>query len=312
MKLFEGSICDVEGIEVGHAANERARTGCTVVLCRAGAVGGVDVRGGAPGTRETDLLRPGHLVERVHAILLSGGSAFGLDAAGGVMRWLEENGVGLDVGVAHVPIVPGAVIFDLGVGDPSVRPDAQMGYDACARASAANARQGAVGAGCGATVGKLLGPAYAMDSGLGTAGVRLPGGVMVGALMVVNALGDVIDPAEQTVIAGTKSPEGRGFADSTALIKAAPPKAMAGTNTTIGVVATNARLTGAQVNRLASAAHNGLALTIRPCHTMLDGDTVFALSAGTMEAEFNAVMQAAVEATAMAVQNAVARHRTQA
>lgn len=312
MKLFEGSICDVEGIEVGHAANERARTGCTVVLCRAGAVGGVDVRGGAPGTRETDLLRPGHLVERVHAILLSGGSAFGLDAAGGVMRWLEENGVGLDVGVAHVPIVPGAVIFDLGVGDPSVRPDAQMGYDACAKASAANARQGAVGAGCGATVGKLLGPAYAMDSGLGTAGVRLPGGVMVGALMVVNALGDVIDPAEQTVIAGTKSPEGRGFADSTALIKAAPPKAMAGTNTTIGVVATNARLTGAQVNRLASAAHNGLALTIRPCHTMLDGDTVFALSAGTVEAEFNAVMQAAVEATAMAVQNAVARHRTQA
>jgi len=240
------------------------------------------VRGGAPGTRETDLLRPGHLVERVHAILLSGGSAFGLDAAGGVMRWLEENGIGLDVGVAHVPIVPGAVIFDLGVGDPSVRPDAQMGYDACAKASAANARQGAVGAGCGATVGKLLGPAYAMDSGLGTAGVRLPGGVMVGALMVVNALGDVIDPAEQTVIAGTKSPEGRGFADSTALIKAAPPKAMAGTNTTIGVVATNARLTGAQVNRLASAAHNGLALTIRPCHTMLDGDTVFALSAGTV------------------------------
>ncbi len=312
MKLFEGSICDVEGIEVGHAANERARTGCTVVLCRAGAVGGVDVRGGAPGTRETDLLRPGHLVERVHAILLSGGSAFGLDAAGGVMRWLEENGIGLDVGVAHVPIVPGAVIFDLGVGDPSVRPDAQMGYDACAKASAANARQGAVGAGCGATVGKLLGPAYAMDSGLGTAGVRLPGGVMVGALMVVNALGDVIDPAEQTVIAGTKSPEGRGFADSTALIKAAPPKAMAGTNTTIGVVATNARLTGAQVNRLASAAHNGLALTIRPCHTMLDGDTVFALSAGTVETEFNAVMQAAVEATAMAVQNAVARHRTQA
>jgi L-aminopeptidase/D-esterase-like protein len=312
VKLFEGSICDVEGIEVGHAANERARTGCTVVLCRAGAVGGVDVRGGAPGTRETDLLRPGHLVERVHAILLSGGSAFGLDAAGGVMRWLEENGIGLDVGVAHVPIVPGAVIFDLGVGDPSVRPDAQMGYDACAKASAANARQGAVGAGCGATVGKLLGPAYAMDSGLGTAGVRLPGGVMVGALMVVNALGDVIDPAEQTVIAGTKSPEGRGFADSTALIKAAPPKAMAGTNTTIGVVATNARLTGAQVNRLASAAHNGLALTIRPCHTMLDGDTVFALSAGTVETEFNAVMQAAVEATAMAVQNAVARHRTQA
>jgi L-aminopeptidase/D-esterase-like protein len=312
VKLFEGSICDVEGIEVGHAANERARTGCTVVLCRAGAVGGVDVRGGAPGTRETDLLRPGHLVERVHAILLSGGSAFGLDAAGGVTRWLEENGVGLDVGVAHVPIVPGAVIFDLGVGDPSVRPDAQMGYDACGKASATNARQGAVGAGCGATVGKLLGPAYAMDSGLGTASVRLPGGVAVGALMVVNALGDVIDPAEQTVIAGTKSPEGRGFADSTALIKAAAPKAVAGTNTTVGVVATNARLTGAQANRLASAAHNGLALTIRPCHTMLDGDTLFALSAGSIEAEFNAVMQAAVEATAMAVQNAVARHRTQA
>ncbi len=187
-----------------------------------------------------------------------------------------------------------------------------MGYDACARASAANARQGAVDAGCGAAVEQAPGSAYAMDSGLGTAGVRLPGGVMVGALMVVNALGDVIDPAEQTVIAGTKSPEGRGFADSTALIKAAPPKAMAGTNPPIGVVATNARLTGAQVNRLASAAHNGLALTIRPCHTMLDGDTVFALSAGTVEAEFNAVMQAAVEATAMAVQNAVARHRTQA
>jgi L-aminopeptidase/D-esterase-like protein len=273
-----------------------------------GAVAGVDVRGGAPGTRETDLLRPGQLVESVHAVVLAGGSAFGLDAACGVMRYLEENGIGFEVGVARVPIVPAAVIFDLGVGDPAVRPDAEMGYAACRNASDRNNEQGAAGAGCGATVGKMLGPEYAMDSGVGTGSIQLPGGVVVGAVMVVNALGDVFDPVSQAIIAGTKNPGG-GFADSARLIKAGALQGRAGANTTIGVVATNARLDCAQANRLASVAHNGLALSIRPCHTMLDGDTIFALSTGDKEAGFNAVMQAAVEAVSMAVQNAVARHR---
>ncbi|MFZ5974180.1 MAG: P1 family peptidase [Bacillota bacterium] len=305
----KGGICDVAGIEVGHAQDGKARTGCTVILCRAGAVAGVDVRGGAPGTRETDLLRPGRLVEKVHAVVLAGGSAFGLDAAGGVMRYLEEKGIGFDVGVARVPIVPAAVIFDLGVGDPAVRPDAQMGYAACRNASRGNTEQGAVGAGCGATVGKALGPEYAMDGGIGTASVELQGGITVGAAVAVNALGDVIDPVSQAIIAGARNPDGIGFADSAQIIKAGASKAAIGANTTIGVVATNARLGCAQANRLASVAHNGLAMCIRPCHTMLDGDTIFALSTGDAEADFNAVMQAAVEAVCMAVQNAVARHR---
>lgn len=307
--MFMGSLCDVPGIEVGHAQDYKARTGCTAVLCRAGASAGADVRGAAPGTRETDLLRPGHLVDRIHAVVLAGGSAFGLDAAGGVMRYLEENGIGLDTGVARVPIVPAAVIFDLGVGDPGVRPGAGMGYAACTNASDKDVGQGAVGAGCGATVGKVLGPGHATDSGIGTASVRLPGGITVGALLVVNALGDVIDPVTQAIIAGTKRPDGSGFSDSAALIKAGTPQAAAGTNTTIGVVATDAKLTTAQANRLAAVAHNGLALCIRPCHTMLDGDTIFALSTGEKVAEFNAVMQAAVEAVSMAVLNAVGGQR---
>ncbi|NLT17717.1 MAG: P1 family peptidase [Clostridiales bacterium] len=302
-------ICGVDGIEVGHAQDEKARTGCTVVLCKGGAVAGVDVRGGAPGTRETDLLRPGFLVERVHAVLLAGGSAFGLDAAGGVMRYLEENGAGFDAGAAKVPIVPAAVIFDLGVGDPSVRPDAAMGYAACRNASAHDVKQGAVGAGCGATVGKALGPENAMDGGVGTASVVLPGGAVVGAIVAVNALGDVIDPDTQAVVAGAKHPDGTGFANSASLIKAGAVRAAAGANTTIGVVATDAALDCAKVNRLASAAHDGLARCIRPCHTMLDGDTLFALSAGEKKAEINAVMEAAAEAVSMAVLNAVARHR---
>ena len=307
--MLSGCICDVDGIEVGHAQDEKARTGCTVVLCKGGAVAGVDVRGGAPGTRETDLLRPGYLVERVHAVLLSGGSAFGLDAAGGVMRYLEENGIGFDTGVAKVPIVPAAVLFDLGVGDPSVRPEAAMGYAACKNASGRTAAQGAVGAGCGATVGKALGPRNAMDGGVGTACVVLPGGVRVGAIVAVNALGDVIDPHTQAVVAGARKPDGTGFADSVAVLMAGAAQAAPGANTTIGVVATDAKLDCAQANHLASTAHDGLARCIRPCHTLLDGDTLFALSSGEKTAEINAVMAAATEAVTKAVLGAVARHR---
>ncbi len=264
-------ITDIPGIRVGHDTNLEAGTGCTVILCDTPAVGGVDVRGGAPATRETDLLRPLHMVEEVHAILLTGGSAFGLDAAGGVMRYLEEHGVGFDVGVARVPIVPAAAIFDLGLGSASIRPDAEAGYRACACASAGPVEQGNVGGGTGATVGKMLHPALAMKGGLGSASTKLASGALVGALVVVNALGDIIDPQTQQVIAGTRHIAG----DGDALFSSSPFG-----NTTIAVVATSASLTKEEANKVAQMAHNGLAQTIRPAHTMFDGDTVFALALG--------------------------------
>ncbi len=261
-------ITDVPGIRVGHDTNLEAATGCTVVLCAHPAVGGVDVRGGAPATRETDVLRPMYMVEEVHGVLLTGGSAFGLDAASGVMRYLEEQGQGFDTGFARVPIVPAAAIFDLALGSARVRPDAEAGYRACQQASSEATLQGNIGAGTGATVGKLSGPAFMMKGGLGSASIQLDDELIVGAIVVVNAVGDVIDPHNQQVIAGARNSQGGTISGS--------PFG----NTTIAVIATNAALRKNEINKVAQMAHNGLALTLRPAHTMFDGDTVFALALG--------------------------------
>ena len=271
---MHNDITDIPGIRVGHDTHLEAGTGCTVILCDPPAIGGVDVRGGAPATRETDLLRPMHLVDSVHAIVLTGGSAFGLDAASGVVRYLEERQIGYDVGVAKVPIVPAAAIFDLAFGSATIRPDAEAGYRACQQASAEATQQGNVGAGTGATVGKMLGPAFAMKGGLGSASTTLADGVRVGAIVVVNAFGNILDPQTQQVIAGGRPPLSTGET---------PDSANPFGNTTIAVVATDASLTKEEINKVAQMAHNGLAQAIRPAHTLFDGDTVFAIALGPRE-----------------------------
>ncbi len=274
-----GAITDVAGLSVGHYTDPRRPTGCSVVLVPAGAVAGVDVRGAAPGTRETDLLSPTNTVDRVHAVLLSGGSAFGLDAASGVMRWLDEHGIGLAVGTARVPIVPAAVLFDLLVGDARIRPDAAAGYAACQAAGMQAPAEGSVGAGAGALVGKVFGHERAMKGGIGTASVRVDG-VTVGALVACNALGDVVDPDTGRLLAGARTADGQGLMDTRRALLAGEPPApvLAGSNTTIGVIATDAALTKVQATRLAQAGHDGLARTIHPVHTVADGDTLFALA----------------------------------
>ncbi len=306
--MHPGLLSDVPGLRVGHHTDARRPTGCTVVLCEAGAVCGVDVRGGAPGTRETDLLRPENRVDRVHAVLLTGGSAFGLDAAGGVMRWLEERGHGFPVGPARVPIVPAAVLFDLWVGDPGIRPGADAGYAACEAAGPGPAAQGSVGAGAGATVGKLFGMDRAMKGGIGSASIRV-GGVTVAALVAVNATGDIVDPAAGRIVAGARGADGSGLAGSVAAFLRGEwsERLRAGTATTIGVVATDAQLDKAQAHKLASMAHDGLARTIHPAHTPLDGDTLFALATGTggRTVDLTVLGTLAAEVTARAVLNAV-------
>ncbi|GHC90732.1 peptidase S58 [Pseudorhodoferax aquiterrae] len=304
-----GAITDVAGIAVGHFTDFRRPTGCSVVLARGGAVAGVDVRGAAPGTRETDLLAPSNLVERVHAVMLAGGSAFGLAAADGAMRWLEEQGVGLDVRFATVPLVPAAVLFDLPLGDARIRPDAAAGYAACAAASHDVPAQGNVGAGAGAMVGKVFGAARAMKGGIGTASVRVDG-VTVGALVAANPLGDVVDPATGRVVAGARTADGRALLDTRRALLAgeAPRPILAGTNTTLAVIATDAAITKPQAHRLAQAGHDGLARTINPVHTMSDGDTVFALATGLAQAPAPGMMvlaTMAAEAVARAVLQAV-------
>lgn len=302
-------ITDVAGITVGHATGEEALTGCTVVLCEAGAVGGVDVRGSAPGTRETDLMRPMTLVQRVHGVLLTGGSAFGLGAADGVMRYLEERGAGFETGVPGVPkipLVPAAVIFDLRVGDHRARPTAQMAYDACRRAGRA-VEEGSVGAGTGATVGKLLGAASAMKGGVGSWSVTLPGGTVVGALAVVNAFGDVLDDRAGTVLAGARDPGGVGFLDMAKTLQSIEVVAGMGIgeNTTLAVVATDARLSKEEANWLARVAHDGLARVISPVHTLYDGDTIFALSTGDKKSNLLSLGVATVDTVAEAVKRGV-------
>ncbi len=302
------SITDVAGIEVGHFTDSRRPTGCSVVIARDGAVGGVDVRGAAPGTRETDLLHPTHLIERVHAILLAGGSAWGLDAASGVVAWLEEQDVGMPVGPVRLPLVPAAVLFDLLVGDAKIRPDALAGRRACEAASKNPPDQGNVGAGTGAAIGKVFGIARAMKGGIGSASVTVDG-VTVGALVACNALGDVMDPDTAQVIAGARSKNGKALIDTRrALLRGElPTPHLAGTNTTIGVIATDAILTKAQASRLATVGHDGLARSINPVHTMSDGDTLFALGTGLSGKSPGMMLLCtmAAEATARAVVRAI-------
>lgn len=306
--LAGGSITDVAGLSVGHHTDARRPTGCTVLLCPQGAVCGVDVRGGAPGTRETDLLKSENTVQQVHGLLLTGGSAFGLDAASGVMRWLDEQGHGLPVGPARVPIVPAAVLFDLWLGDARIRPDAQAGYAACQAASAQPPLQGSVGAGAGATVGKIFGIERAMRGGIGTASMQL-GPITVAALIAVNAIGDVID-ADGSVLAGSLGDDRRPAGSTAALLAGRGPQriidAMAGQATTIGVVATDAKLSKTQANKLAALAHHGLSRAISPL-TMNDGDALFALATGTAghAGDLGTLGVMAAEVVARAIRNAV-------
>ena len=306
--MFPGAITDVAGLRVGHFTDPRRPTGCTVLLCEQGVVAGVDVRGAAPGTRETDLLHPLATIEVVHALLLTGGSAFGLAAADGVMRWLEDRGHGVQVGAARVPIVPAAVLFDLWIGDARIRPDAAAGYAACEAASSNHPTQGNVGAGAGASVGKLFGTERAMKGGIGSASIKV-GAITVAALVAVNAVGDVVDPATGRVIAGARTDDGKQPLDIMAALcdGQLPAPLMAGMATTIGIVATDARLTKAQTNKLAAMAHAGLARSINPVHTASDGDALFALATGgSGKAGHLTVLGAlAAEVTARAVLNAV-------
>ncbi len=313
IQVPQGAITDVPGIEVGHSTETRRPTGCTVVMAREGAVAGVDVRGAAPGTRETDVLHPSNLVEKIHAVVLSGGSAWGLDAATGAVRWLEEQGVGLDVGVARLPLVSAAVLFDLQVGDARIRPDAAAGYAACVAAGRQPPAEGNVGAGTGASVGKLFGMQWAMKGGIGTASVCVDG-ITVGALIACNAVGDVVDPETGQPLAGARSSDGTGLRNMRqALLRGESPAALlAGSNTTIGVIATDAVLTKPQAQRLAMVGHDGLARAIHPVHTLLDGDTLFALSTGASGRTAHPVVLAtmATEAVARATLRAVLMARS--
>ncbi|MCI0484911.1 MAG: P1 family peptidase, partial [candidate division NC10 bacterium] len=299
-------ITAVEGIRVGHASDCDACTGCTVILCEGGAVGGVDVRGWASGPRELDALGSHHLVAQVHGILLAGGSAFGLDAAAGVMRYLEERGIGFDVGVTKVPIVPGAILFDLGIGDSRTRPDAAMGYRACQAARADSVEEGSVGVGTGATVGKLFGVRHAMKGGVGTASVELPTGIRVGALAAVNAFGDVRDPSTGAILAGARDPDTGKLADTVLQMKQGRlRRAFYVQSTTLAVIATNARLNKAEAILVARMGQGGLTRTISPVHTTFDGDVIFSLATGQVEGDANLVGQVGAEMVVEAVLRAV-------
>jgi len=309
--VLPDAITAIPGLRVGHWTDRRAATGCTVVLHEGGAVAAVDVRGGAPGTRETDLLRPGNLVERIHAVLLSGGSAFGLDAAAGVMRYLEERGVGLPTPGGLVPIVVGAVLYDLSIGRSDVRPDAAAGYAACRAAKSGRIAQGSVGAGCGATVGKALGMERAVKGGIGTASEGTADGIIVGALVAVNCLGEVVDPDSGRILAGPRDEKG-GFLSTLDILQRGPASALSGgfANSAIGVVATNARLNREQAYRLAVMAHDGLARAVRPAHTPVDGDLFFSLATGATEAAADITTLGAL--AARAVERAIVRAVTEA
>ena len=307
-RVLKDAIIDVPGIKVGHSQDLKAGTGCTVVICEKGATTGVDVRGGAPGTRETDLLNPVNLVDKAHAIYLGGGSAFGLDGASGVMKYLEEKGIGFDVVLTKVPIVPGAVLFDLAVGDYRIRPDARMGYDACLKASEEEVMQGNVGAGTGATVGKIFGGLRCMKSGLGTASFKSQAQeLIVGAIVAVNCFGDVVDPESGKIIAGVLSEDKKEFANTMSFLRNFPQRSESNfsKNTTIGVVATNATLTKAGATKVAMMAQDGYARTISPAHTMFDGDTIFCMATGEVEAGVNIVGAIAAEVMARAIVKAV-------
>lgn len=304
--MIEIDLTAIPGFEIGHAQNIEGASGCTVILCSKGATAGVDVRGGGPASRETELLKPVNMVEQVHAVMLSGGSAYGLDAGAGAMRYLEERGIGFDVGVGVVPIVCGASLFDLVVGDPKCRPDQAMGYEACLNAGSGAVAQGNVGAGTGASVGKFQGPEHMMKSGLGTYAVEI-GDLMVGAIVAVNALGDVVEVDTGNLLAGMLNQEKTAILSTQKVMfqQYATNKNVFSGNTTIGCILTNAKLTKNQATKIASIAHNGFARTIRPVHTMADGDTIFTLSMGEVDVLPDAVGALAAEVMAKAVNRAV-------
>lgn len=303
---MRNAITDVPGIKVGHASDFNGYTGCTVILCENGAVCGIDIRGSASGTRQVDPLNVNHIVDKIDAILLCGGSSFGLDAAQGVMEYLEKKGVGFDAGVKKIPIVPTAVIFDLTFGDPNAKPTAQMGYEACASASY-DVPEGSFGAGVGATVGKLFDMKRAMKGGVGTSSIVFPEGLVVGALCVVNAFGDVIENVTGKIIAGArKSPDSYEFADTLKCMSEGYVKKEFGMpSTTLGVVATNAKFTKKDMTKIAEMAHTGLVKTISPAHTTFDGDLIFAISTGDLEADINFVGVLSAFVVAEAIKRAV-------
>ena len=304
--MYKNYLTDVEGILVGHAESEEGQTGCTVILTPQGAVAGVDVRGAAPGTRETDLLRPMNMIERIHGIVLAGGSAFGLDASSGVMQYLEEQGIGFDVGMTKIPIVSSAVLFDLGIGDYRIRPDKEMGYQAAKQARIEECRVGKIGAGKGATVGKLHGMGNISTGGLGSASVILEDGLVVAAVVAVNAFGDIVCPKTGKILAGAKNPLTQEFVNTYESMKKGQIRgSFAGQNTTIGVIATNARCNKEQINKIAQMSHNAYARCISPVHTLYDGDTIFALSYGERQADINLIGSMAVEAMEKAILRAV-------
>lgn len=317
MAYKKACITDMDDLLIGQISDHTAWTGCTVLLFKNGAVGGVDQRGGSPGTRETDLLRPMHMVDRVHAVVLAGGSAFGLDAASGVMRYLEEHKIGFDTGFARVPIVPAAILYDLGVGDASQRPDSEMGYQACSQASSVKPQSGNFGAGTGASVGKILGMGQAMKSGIGSAAVEISPGLYVGAIIAVNAFGDVVDPHTGNILAGTRSiqkgplkiGEEKYFANTQLVMLSMIGKTAlqfaSKSNTVIGAVVTNASLGKEETNKVAQMAQDGLARVIRPAHTMFDGDTIFALSTGRKKCDVNTIGAFAADMVAEAIVDAV-------
>ncbi|MDB0440434.1 P1 family peptidase [Clostridioides difficile] len=298
------NILDIEGLKVGQVEDSRGLTGCTVVICEDGATCGVDVRGSAPGTRETDLLDPVNMVQKVHAVVLAGGSAYGLESTCGVSKYLEEKGIGFDVGVGKVPIVVGAVLFDLGVGDFKSRPDIQMGYKACEAANTTVLNQGNYGAGCGATVGKIRGQEYAMKGGIGSYSIKLDNGLIVSALIAVNALGDVYEDGK--VIAGALNDKKTETIDTYKVMKQGASKGgFSIDNTTIGVIATNAKLTKAECKKISQMGHDGYAKAIFPIHTPHDGDTIFTMSKGEIEADITLLGSLAVEAVEKSIINAV-------
>ena len=306
------TLTAVPGIKVGHHTLSERPTGCTVIVVDGDAVGGVSQRGGAPGTRETDLLNPLNMVDKVNAIVLSGGSAFGLEAATGTVRWLEEHNIGWPAGPSRVPIVPAAILFDLGVGgNPKIRPTADCGYKAAAAATTGVVTEGSVGAGAGATVGKLGGPGRSMKAGIGSASIKMPSGLIVAALVAVNAVGDIIDPSTGAVVAGVRNADGT-LADARKLLRsgAIADRARPAENTTIGVVATNAKLTKAQAARMALMADDGYARAIAPSHTNGDGDTIFSLATGRWDGAADITLVGFLAAEVVA--DAVVRAATQA
>ena len=293
----------IKGVRVGNAQDEKGLTGCTVIICDQGAVCSVDVRGAAPGTRETDLLDPVNMIEKVHAVVLAGGSAYGLDCCGGVMRYLEENGVGFDVGVAKVPIVTGAVLFDLYVGDPNARPNAQMGYEACVYSETETFKEGCFGAGCGASVGKTLGSERAMKSGIGIHSIKCEDGLVVSSIVAVNAYGDIYENGN--IIAGALREYGK-FANSKKIMSTGEnDNGFTGKNTTIGAVITNASITKAQAKRISYFAHDGYARAINPVHTTYDGDSIFTMGTGSVSADINRIGILAAQSMEKAIISAV-------